>query len=325
MNTTKTKGKKLKFWKTTENQSAFDYAKATTQRFAKSFYFSASILPEDRKWATYAIYGFCRYADNLIDNPRNRSNAELLNEVDNFANELEIAYRTGESEHPVISAFIQAANIYKIPKKYPLELLEGVKMDLTISRYETFDDLYIFCYRVAAVVGLMMTHVLGFKDSSAFYYAEKLGIGMQLTNILRDIQEDKELGRIYLPLEEMAKFGVTEREIFGEEMTEHLLSLMKFQVARAHKYYEESEPGIPMLEKNSQYAIYSASKIYRGILTKIEERNFNPFLGRVFVSKGKKLSILAQEIIRTRFFDVQESWTPKPKLKLAEEVFVKSE
>lgn len=321
----KKKGKKLKFWQTPENQSAFEYAKATTQRFAKSFYFSASILPEDRKWATYAIYGFCRYADNLIDNPRNRTNEELLNEVDNFANELEIAYRTGESEHPVISAFIQAANIYKIPKKYPLELLEGVKMDLTISRYETFDDLYVFCYRVAAVVGLMMTHVLGFKDSNAFYYAEKLGIGMQLTNILRDVQEDKELGRIYLPLKEMAKFSVTEREIFGEEMTVNLFELMKFQVSRAHSYYEESKPGIPMLEKNSQYAIYSASKIYRGILTKIEERNFNPFLGRVFVSKGKKLSILAQEIIRTRFFDVQESWTPKPKLKLAEEVFVKSE
>ena len=181
-------------------------------------------------------------------------------------------------------------------------------MDVQNTRYETFDDLYVFCYRVAGVVGLMMTYVLGYKDKAAFEYAENLGIAMQLTNILRDIQEDKEMGRIYLPLEDLRRYGVTEEDIIEERKSVQLRRMVKFQVQRAHRYYEEADKGIVMLHRKSQFAILSASKIYRGILLKIEARDYNPFLGRVFVSQMKKVAILIREVLRTRVFAFTEAF-----------------
>jgi len=276
------------------------YARAKTAYYSKSFFLSSALLPREKRWDTYALYSFCRYADNIVDKPRNRSVKELIREVDFLAEELHTAYKTGESEHPVIKSFIYIAKKYQIPIKFPLELLEGVKMDLVRNRYETFDELYLFAYRVAGVVGILMTYVLGYKDSSAFKYAEKLGVAMQLTNILRDVQEDKNMGRIYLPQDEIRKFDLHEKDFFNENMTANFRKFISFQVSRAHQYYQEAHDGIKLLTNNTQFAIYSASKIYQGILLKIEARNFNPFLGRVFVSQGKKFLILMGELLRTR-------------------------
>jgi len=291
----------MKFWLDSEHKPAFEFARLSTKHYSKSFYISAKMLPPETRWATYALYGFCRYADNLIDNPRNRSVEDLLIEIEYITWELKRAYETGESEHPILGSFVKVAKKYGIPIEYPLELIKGVQMDIQKTRYENFDELYLFAYRVAGVVGLMMTHVLGYKDDSAFEYAEKLGIAMQLTNILRDIQEDKNMGRIYLPQDELRQFGLTEDNIFNEEMCDKMYKFMRFQVQRAHKYYDEGNKGIPMLSRKSQFAIYSSSKIYRGILRKIEARNLNPFQGRVFVSQLKKIGILIAEIVRTRF------------------------
>ena len=292
--------KKVKFWLTSENRASFEHARMLTAHHSKSFYISARMLPQERRWATYALYGFCRYADNLIDNPRSRTTMELEEEINFISNELKRAYRTGESEHPILKPFIVVAMKYGIPIEYPLELLKGVLMDIKATRYQTFDELYLFCYRVAGVVGLMMTYVLGYKSDKAFDYAEKLGIAMQLTNILRDIKEDKNMGRIYLPLDELSRFGITEDDIINERVTLNFKRLMQFQVERAHQYYEQADKGIPMLEGKAQFAIYSASKIYQGILRKIEARDYNSFMGRVFVPQMKKIGILLQEIIATR-------------------------
>lgn len=291
-----------KFWLNHDLRLSFENARKITAHFAKSFYFSASILPTDRRWATYAVYGFCRYADNLIDCPRERTAPELYAEIEALRQELHICYRTGESEHPVMRAFAPVVQLYGIPIEYPLDLLKGVTMDMEQARYATFDELYVFCYRVASVVGLMMTCVLGYKDPSAFEYAEKMGVAMQLTNILRDVQEDKGMGRIYLPLEDLNRFGIDETDIVQERFSPELQAMMKFQVERAHYYYDEGDKGIALLPKESQYAISSASKIYRGILRKIEERSYNPFLGRVFVPQQKKMRILLGEVLRTKFF-----------------------
>jgi len=298
-----------KFWKDSTYRAAFEHARLVTANYSKSFYISARMLPTERRWATFALYGFCRYTDNLIDNPRQRSQEDLMDEVDFMKREIERAYRTGESEHPVLQPFIAVAKKYGIPKKYPLELLKGVQMDMNKNRYQTFDELYLFAYRVAGVVGLMMTHVLGYKDEAAFKYAEKLGIAMQLTNILRDVKEDKNMDRIYLPQEDMRRFGVTEEDIFSEKMNLKMHKLMRFQIKRAHGYYELADKGIPMLERKAQFAIYASSKIYRGILRKIEAQEMNPFIGRVFVSQLKKVGILFQELLRTRIM-------PQPKVLL---------
>jgi phytoene synthase len=286
------------------NRSQFKYARAMTAHYSKSFYFSTRLLPQHKRWATFALYGYCRHIDNLTDIPRDRTKNELSRELRFLENELKTAYRTGESEHPVIGPFISVAKHYEIAKEYPLDLIKGVRMDTSISRYETFDDLYLFCYRVAGVVGLMMTQVLGYNNPEAMIYAEKLGVAMQLTNILRDIREDKEMDRIYLPQEEIKQFGIDIDHFFEEKMSDNFQKLMKFQIDRAQQYYNEADFGIKMLDRDAQFAIYSASKIYRGILRKIELQDYNPFKGRVYVPQAKKVQILISEVLRTRLFPV---------------------
>lgn len=299
-----------KMWKVEENRVAFEYARRITAYYSKSFYFSTRMLPKERRWATYALYGFCRHCDNLIDTPRQRTEIEIIREMQLLTEELQVAYNTGESQHPIIRAFILVAKAYGIPLEYPLDLLKGVAMDVQQTRYQTFDELSLFCYRVAAVVGLMMTHVLGYKDERAFDYAKQLGIAMQLTNILRDIKEDKDMGRIYLPQKDLVRFGVSEQDILKEKITPQLKALMKFQIERADHYYVEAMPGISLLETESQYAIYSAAKIYRGILRKIEDQDYNPFLSRVFVPSSQKIGILLHEGLRAKFLSAQEKLFP---------------
>jgi phytoene synthase len=283
-----------------ENKVQFKFARDLTAHYAKSFYFSAAMLPKEKRWATYALYGFCRYVDNLIDTPRPRDIEQVTHELAYLEEELKIGDRTGESEHPILKPYISVAKHFNIPKEHALELIKGVLMDTQKRRYDTFDDLYLFAYRVAGVVGLMMTPMLGYNNEEALKHAESLGIAMQLTNILRDVKEDKDMGRIYLALEDINRFNVNINDIFEENFTEEMRALMKFQVDRAHEYYNKADQGIKMLDSDARFAIYSASKIYRGILKKIELQNYNPFLGRVFVPQHKKIRIVAGEVIKTK-------------------------
>ena len=292
---------------TNHNRAQFKYMRSMTAHYSKSFYLSTCLLPRQKRWATFALYGFCRYVDNLTDIPGGRSEKEILRELKSLEAELRTAFRTGESKHPIVGPFISVAEKFNIPQKYPLELIKGVQMDTHIKRYESFDDLYLFAYRVAGVVGLMMTPILGFKNPEALTYAEKLGVAMQLTNILRDIREDKELDRIYLPLEEIRMFGLDENHLLDEKMSVNFINLMKYQVDRAHQYYDEANKGIRMLDRDAQFAIYSASKIYRGILRKIELQNYNPFIGRVYVPQSKKIQILISEAVKTKLLPMVAS------------------
>ena len=284
------------------NKVQFKLARSLTAHYAKSFYLAAAFLPRKKRWATYALYGFCRYVDNLIDTPRNRSTAEVIQELDYIEKEIKIGYRTGESEHPILRPFLAVVHYYSVPLDLPIELIEGVRMDTHKQRYDNFKELYLFAYRVAGVVGLMMTPLLGYRDPGALLHAEKLGIAMQLTNILRDIQEDKNIDRIYLPMDEIRRFQVNLQDFFEEQFTPPLKELIQFQVERAHHFYDQADTGIKLLDRDAQFPIYSASKIYRGILKKIELQNYNPFLGRVFVPQRKKIMILSKEILRTKTF-----------------------
>lgn len=289
-------------WKDPYYRSSFELARLTTAEWSKSFYMASNLLPKDKRWATYALYAFCRLVDNIVDQPRpDRSRLEIVRELEAIVHELHVAYRTGESEHPVLRAYIQVALEYDIPLEHALDLIRGVKMDLELDRYESYDQLYLFSYRVASVVGLMMTHVLGFSHPVALRYAEELGIAMQLTNILRDIQEDSEADRIYLPLEELDRFGVSEKDILEGRMSENFRDLMTFQVNRAHCYYESADRGICLLDPSSRFAIRAASKIYRGILTRIEQEKYDPFRGRVFLPKKQKLALIAREYLAQHF------------------------
>lgn len=284
----------------TKLELCYKYNRRLLEIYSKSFSISTLLLPRNRRKAVYALYGFCRYADNLADKPRDRSKKELTREIRDMEKELRIAYRTGESEHPVLCSFVDVAAKYKIPMKYPLELFKGILMDVDHQHYKNFEDLFLFCHRVAGVVGLMMTHVLGYQNENAFEYAAKLGIAMQLTNILRDIQEDKNNGRIYLPLDEMKQFKVRKTDIMQERYSTELKNLIRFSTERAHRYYEEAEAGIQMLDPQCRFAIYSASAIYRQILSEIERNDYNPFLGRVRVRQAKKTRIILSNYFREK-------------------------
>lgn len=277
-----------------------DYVKNITAMYARSFYFASHFFPKHKRKAMYALYGFARYTDNLVDNPRNRDREELLREIENLGWEVETAYRRKESEHPVLKPFIQITDAFSIPIEYPLDLIKGVTMDIAHSRYQHFEDLYVYCYRVAGTIGLMMTHIIGYSHWNAFEYAEKLGVAMQLTNILRDLKEDKDRGKIYLSMSELNKYNVSEEDLFQEIFTENVKALVKATAEIAHRYYNEAQPGILLLDADSRFAIYAASRIYRGILYQLENNDYNPFLGRVAVSFNQKMGITVREYLKYR-------------------------
>lgn len=269
------------------------YARLLTRTYSKSFYLATQFMRPAKKRDVYAVYAFCRYTDNIIDAPRSRDAAQLEREIAAWREELSTAWKTGESQHPVLGIFVPVLHKYNIPLQLPLELIDGVEMDLTCHRYARFSELRHFCYHVASVVGLMMTYVFGYRDSSAFPYAEALGIAMQLTNILRDVEEDWRLRRkIYLPLDEMREYGLTEADIEAGRMSAPMRRFIQAQVERAHGFFAYADQGIPLLDRQGQAAVRAASTLYREILGEIERADYDVFSVRPVVSTSRKLHVL---------------------------------
>jgi phytoene synthase len=280
---------------------AREHARLLLKTYSKSFYLASLLIPQPKRQDVFSLYSFCRYTDNIVDAPRDRSRDLLATELDRWEEELLTAYRTGESQHPVMLTFIDVALRKGIDREIPLELIEGVRMDLLHDRYATMTELSKFCYRVASVVGIMMTHVLGYRHEKAFVHAEQLGMGMQLANILRDVDEDWQLRRkIYIPQEELEAFGVSERDIEERRTTENVRLLMQSLVERADQYFELAGEGIPMLEEDGQFAIHAASRLYRGILLEIKRKGYNVFAGRPVVSTRKKLGTVLRSFVEHR-------------------------
>ncbi|MBR9976311.1 MAG: phytoene/squalene synthase family protein [Bacteroidetes bacterium] len=274
---------------------AIAYARLLTRTYSKSFYLATQFMPRAKRGDVYAVYAFCRYTDNIVDSPRNRSSEDLRTELTQWREEVCKAFVTGESQHPVLAVFIPLLHRYGIPLQLPLELIDGVEMDLTVHRYLSFAHLRMFCYRVASVVGLMMTYVFGYHSREAFPYAEALGIAMQLTNILRDVDEDWQLRRkVYLPVEDLHEFGVREEDIAARRMTPELRRLVSAQVARAHSYFEYAEQGIPLLHQQGRAAVRAASRLYREILREIERADYDVFARRPVVSTSRKFRTLGR-------------------------------
>jgi 15-cis-phytoene synthase len=204
------------------------------------------------------------------------------------------------TNHPVLTVFLDTVDKYSIPLEYALELIEGMRMDLNQTRYRNFAELRIFCYRVASVVGLMMSWVIGFEDESsrerALPHAIDLGIAMQLTNILRDIGEDLERGRIYLPDDELEQFGYTEEELRQHVRNAAFEKLMQFQVERARRYYQQGNAGIELLNQRGRFAVKVASDVYREILARIELAHYDVFTRRTVVPPLRKYWLTARNM-----------------------------
>ena len=280
---------------------AYEHCRDVTARFARTFYFASHFLGAEKRKACYAVYAFCRYVDDLADEHagegmKNEDLRRVTREaVEEWRADLQRVYDGEEMTIPELVAWADLLETYNIPQELPEELIEGCVSDLRPKvRYDTFDELYDYCYKVASVVGLMTSRIFGTNDSRASARAIDLGIAMQLTNILRDVAEDARNDRIYLPREELEAAGITEEEILREEFSPRFRAFMVQQVARARSYYESAEEGIAMLEEDSRLTVRLMSRNYGRILEVIEQNGYNVFAGRAVVPMRKKILSIPQ-------------------------------
>ncbi len=283
-----------------EIENAYKHCESVTKTHAKSFYFAAKFLPKHKQRPIYAVYALCRNIDDAVDEAEIagvdeaiaavKRWEEKLNEV--YSGESKIENRTANPQNFVLQTWRDLLQTYKIPQNLPLELMKGVLADTHIKRYETFDELYVYCYRVASTVGLMSSEIFGYEKPETLKYAEALGIAMQLTNILRDIKEDAAMGRIYLPLEDLRRFNIAEEQIFAGDASADFVEMIKFQIERARYYYAESYKGIALLKPDTRFTVLLALRIYSRILDQIERQNYDVFQKRAHTTfRQKVLSI----------------------------------
>ena len=260
-------------------------AAQATSTGSRSFYFATRFFPPELARAAHSVYWFCRYTDDLVDECPDVETGR--HNLEHWTDALRSALATGSAEHPVLSVFTDAVRSFDIPHEYPFELIEGMRMDLNGTRYRNFAELRVFCYRVASVVGLMMCHVIGFRGN-ALRYATDLGIAMQLTNILRDVGEDLERGRIYLPSQELERFNYSETQLRSRVINDEFRDLMRYQISRARYYYDLAEPGIALLNKEGRFAVKIAADVYGAILGRIERSGYDVFRRRAVVPSVQK-------------------------------------
>jgi phytoene synthase len=263
---------------------AYKHAEVVTAEHSKSFHFASGLLPEEKRSAVRALYAFCRTVDDIVD------------EASDDERETRLDYWRGMINHGsfadhdlVAAAWTDTLTRYHIPRHYALQLIDGVNRDLFQSRYQTFDELATYCYGVASTVGLMSMYIVGFKNNTAVPYAIKLGVALQMTNILRDVGEDYRNGRLYLPREELTFYGIREKDIADGRITAQWRQFMKFQIERTRHLYEESWAGVKLLEREGQLAIGAASVFYQGILDDIEKHDYDVFTRRANLSSMGKV------------------------------------
>jgi phytoene synthase len=266
-------------------QKAYKYADALTSAHSKSFHFSSGLLPEEKRSAVRALYAFCRTVDDIVDECTDQERESRLE----YWREM-VEHGSFHDQDLVAIAWANTLARYHIPRHYALQLIDGVNRDLFQARYQTFDELATYCYGVASTVGLMSMYIVGFKSNDAIPYAIKLGVALQMTNILRDVGEDYRNGRLYLPREELVFHGIREQDIAEGRLTDNWRHFMKFQIERTRNLYAESWAGVKLLVGEGQLAIGAASVFYQGILDIIEKHDYDVFARRASLSALGKLS-----------------------------------
>lgn len=280
-------------------ERAYDHCEALTAFHSRSFHLASGLMEPEARRAARALYAFCRTTDDIVDDSGNEAEALLLT-----WRERSLSWRPPRQDLVAV-AWADARAKYGIPQRYAEQLIDGVARDLVQNRYETFEDLTTYCYGVASTVGLMSMHITGYESKEAVRYAVKLGVALQLTNILRDVAEDWERGRNYLPQEELRAYGLSDADIAagvnGGGYDERWREFMKFQIARARHIYDEAWPGINLLDPQGRLAIAAAATFYRGILDDIEAHDYDVFSRRAHVSKWGKIRRLPSIWWQTKF------------------------
>lgn len=271
-------------------------AERVEKKHGTSYYIATLFFPKKIKEAVFILYAFVRTPDEYVDNPREGSDPRT--NLIQWKSDWEHAYKTGTSDNDLLIATAEVFKMYTIPFDLSIEFIDAMIQDVTVSRYETYQELQAYMRGSAQVVGLMLTYIMGYKDPRAFEYAEKLGEAMQLTNFLRDIQEDYvSRGRIYLPQEDMRSYGVTEEMIYEKHVTPEFIHLMKSEISRARRLFREADLGICMLSSRTQFPVRLASRLYEKILDKIEEEKYNIFTKRVRSSTLEKIILILKTYV----------------------------
>jgi len=268
-------------------REAYQHCREITRIASTTFYLASLFLTAEKRRAVWAVYAFCRTADDLVD--RTAPAAERLAGLDALESKV-VAAVHGQADEPMFVAYADAAQRFGIPLDPALALLRGGRMDITIRRYATYAELCDYCYLVASTVGLLVSPILGYASAEALDYGVTLGRAMQLTNILRDVGEDASMGRIYLPAEDLARFGYAENHVFAQVVDENFIALMRFQIERVRALYIQAEPGVAMLSAESRYTVRLALSLYRRILESIELNDYDVFRRRAYVPLRSKIA-----------------------------------
>jgi phytoene synthase len=274
-------------------RQSYDYCERLSRRAAGNFYPAFRVLPGPQRLAMCALYAFLRIADDLSDEPGEPDAKRRA--LSAWRAGLDAALR-GQPSHPVHPALHDTVTRHAIPRAYLDAALDGVEMDLAPVAYPTFAELRLYCYRVASVVGLACIHIWGFAGDEAKVHAESAGIAFQLTNILRDLGEDAGRGRVYLPAEDLERFGYEAERLGRGERDERFRALMRFEVERARGYYERAWPLVPLLRPAGRAVFLMMARTYRGLLDVIERRDYDVFSRRVRLSAWRKLWLAARAL-----------------------------
>jgi len=293
-------------------EMAYTVCRGIARAQAKNFYYAFLILPKQKRDALCSVYAFMRHADDLSDDP-GLSPEQREDQLFRWAESLRLATSGTVGDDPVIMAVADAQARYQIPIEYFDQLVQGTAMDLQfqsarssplpVAPYRTFTDLYQYCYHVASVVGLVCLHIFGFRDDRARQLAENTGIAFQLTNIIRDIKEDAAMGRVYLPQEDLERFGLSLEELSPDRLRNGFNSaafrdLLEFEAGRARDYYRSGDELIPLVDEDSRPCLWALVEIYRRLLDKITARQYDVFTTKVRLSRPEKIAVFSRGLLK---------------------------
>lgn len=290
----------------TESQLAVAYSvcRSITRTSAKNFYYAFLVLPKPKRQAICAVYAFMRRCDDITDDT-SLALRDRREKLETWLNDFHRVLAGQPTDEPVLLALADTQRKYRIPVELLNQLAYGTGMDvreqgageLTVQ-YKTFDDLYVYCYRVASVVGLVCIRVFGYRDPGAEPLAERLGLAFQMTNIIRDVKEDAEMGRVYIPQEDLANYGISPPELRSASEASRFRPLLAMEADRAREYYTSADELIPLIDEDSQPALWVLATIYRRLLDKIAAQQYDVFHGRVSLTVREKLTILGKGFVK---------------------------
>ncbi len=274
------------------------YCSKLTRLSRSNFYVAFLFLPKKKRHAITAIYAFCRVVDDSVDETPDAE--EKVRNLNRWKRHLEDAY-AGRATHPVMIQLMRTIHEFAIPKEYFLLLVEGVEMDLTHARYATFEEVQRYCYRVASVVGLICIKVFGYNDARVPEYAEKLGMALQWTNVLRDVKADARMGRIYLPLEDLERFGVTEKDILEGAINKAFRDLMAYECDRAEGFYRQADEAWSAAELPTLFPAVIMKTVYHRLLENIRACGYDVYRNDLSLPGTLKLWIAFKIFLRAKF------------------------